>query len=60
MRSTTFDMVAMMLMAIMVIITTGGILTWSYCNQPGGPDKSTADRSENVSEPRNEGARVQR
>ena len=30
MRSTTFDMVGMTLMAIVTIATSGGILTWSY------------------------------
>lgn len=48
MRSTTFDMIAMMLMAILVITTTGGILTWRYFNQPGGADKTTNPRSDAV------------
>lgn len=43
MRSTTFDMVAMALMAILVILTTGGILTWRYFSQPGaGEQRSDA------------------
>ena len=41
MRSTTFDMVAMMLMAIVVIVTTGGILTW---NGSGARRPPTAPR----------------
>ena len=35
MRSTTFDMVAMAITAVVVILSTGGIITWRYFAQPG-------------------------
>lgn len=48
MRSTTFDMVAMALMAILVILTTGGILTWRYFSQPGGAEQRGNDAPDDV------------
>ena len=54
MRSTTFDMIAMMLMAILVITTTGGILTWRYFSQPGGADEATDRGSDAVTTERSD------
>jgi amidohydrolase len=36
MRTTTFDMVGMALMAIVTILTSGGILTWRYLQEGSG------------------------
>ena len=36
MRSTTFDMVGMALMAVVTILTIGGMLTWAYLKENRG------------------------
>ena len=50
MRSTTFDMIGMTLMALVTILTSGGILTWNYLKQARedrqpAPARSSTERS---------------
>lgn len=42
MRTTTFDMVGMALMAIVTIVTSGGVLTWNYFRQLGRSNGESA------------------
>jgi hypothetical protein len=39
MRSTTFDMVAMALMALSTMLITGGLLSWAYVRETRGSCK---------------------
>jgi hypothetical protein len=41
MRSTTFDMIALTLMALAVLITAGGGITWAYLRDSRGPGRAT-------------------
>lgn len=46
MRSTTFDMIAMTLMALVTILTSGGILTWNYLRQTREDPQPASARSQ--------------
>jgi hypothetical protein len=55
MRSMTFDMVGMALMALGVILTSGGMLVWGYVADTRSPRNRRAGpsgtRSEDAAEP---------
>ena len=51
MRSTTFDMVGMALMALAIVLTVGGGITWAYLRETrGGPRTSHHEKRRAVPE----------
>jgi hypothetical protein len=52
MRSTTFDMVGMALMAVAVILTCGGMLMWGYLADARAHDRRSSEGSAGSGTPR--------